>query len=300
MMKRRIYLATMMMLVSLALGPLFLSGCNQKSSIDNQMRTTQQSQATTSAAEEQALETSATAAVEKCADPAKATPADFTTATDAVSKLSNGEFKTKITATLATYADNYAKYVAASTTATPEQKAQAEAAATTTKNTATQAATAAKSASNPNSSAKSGSGSSGGSANTPKPGNAGSSGGSSGSGSNQTGGSSGGASGGSSAPADPHAGQHYVPPVYDKVIDVPAQPAVAEQSHTVTYWKTSDGQIFDTNEACVAHMKALALAGTPVSSGTFQKVIIDVPAKPAVAEVSHTVLRSGTGVWVPN
>lgn len=113
---------------------------------------------------------------------------------------------------------------------------------------------------------------------------------------NTGGGSSGGSTGGgNAAPAPtPAPAPRYVvdQPAWDEwVVDVPAQPAVAEQGHWVPYWITGGQKFYNYEEA-----RAYSLANK-VSIGTYKEWVVDVPAKAAIPEQGHWVHHAEVGHW---
>jgi hypothetical protein len=81
------------------------------------------------------------------------------------------------------------------------------------------------------------------------------------------------------------------------VVDVPAQPAVAEQGHWVGYWLCGGQKFYDYADL-MAYSKQLYAEGKPVPSDSSEKEwVIDVPGKDAVPEQGHWVEHAEVGHW---
>ena len=200
-------------------------------------------------AAEQARETSATAAIALCADPAKATKATFADAQTLIAKCTDTVFKANATSQLAAYGVTYSKYVASATTATPAQKAEASAVASTTNKAASTASKVV--------------------ASSPK--------------------KSGSSTSAAKVWVPPVYRTVNVAAVYKTVdvaavyttVQVPAvyqneTVTVPAVTTTVPYWETSDGQTFDSQAEVTAYIGQHL--GEPISETVKYKTVVTTPA----------------------
>jgi|GEM_PF-3278136 len=214
------------------------------------------------------------AAVEACKDPAKATQAGFVLASEDIAALGDRSKADELQKALDGYKKTYQAYLEthpeAAAQALADQKAlgaKAESSVFITE----KAREAAKSVTAPKPSSNV--------ADVTNP-------------SNSTGSGSGGSSGSNAGKTWVPARTIKHPAVYKTVhhdavykTETVTVPAVTE---TVSYYKTSDGKIFDNITDCDAYMFAMMHAGTPVSCTTLEKTIVVTPATTTTRKVLVT------------